>query len=147
MSTEANKAILVQLYDEVFNKGNLQLADQLIADDAIEHDPNGQPAPPGPAGLKAVVTMLRAAFPDCHQTIEDLVAEGDRASARLTFQGTHQGTFMGVAPTGKRISITEMIFYRFAGGKVAEVWASRDDLGAMRQLGLLPDAAPAHSTS
>ena len=145
MSTEANKAIVVQLYDEVFNKGNLQLADQLVADDAVEHDPNGLPAPTGPSGLKAVVTMLRAGFPDCRQTIEDLVAEGDRVAARLTFHGTHQGPFLGVAPTGKRISITEMIFYRFAHGKVAEVWTSRDDVGAMRQLGLLPEASPAHS--
>jgi len=145
MSTEANKAIVVQLYEEVFNKGNLQLADRLIADDAVEHDPNGLPTPAGPAGLKAVVTMLRAAFPDCQQIIEDLVAEGDKAAARLTFRGTHEGPFLGVAPTGKHMSITEMIFYRFADGKVAEVWTSRDDLGAMRQLGLLAEASPAHS--
>src|SRR5215831_8609505 len=132
MSTEANKAIVVQLYDEVFNKGNLELADALVAADAIEHDQNGMPVPPGPEGLRAVVTMLRAAFPDCHQTIEDLVAEGDRASARLTFEGTHQGPFLGIAPSGKRLTIRQMHFYRFANGKVAEVWASRDDLGVMR---------------
>jgi steroid delta-isomerase-like uncharacterized protein len=147
MSTDANKAIVVQLYDEVFNKGNLELAEKLVAEGAIEHDPNGLPVPSGPAGVTTVVTMLRTAFPDCHQTIEDLVAEGDRVAARLSFQGTHQGTFLGAAPTGKRISITMMHLYRFAGGKVAEVWANRDDVGVMRQLGLLPAPSPAASHS
>ena len=94
MSTEANKAIVVQLYEEIFNKGNLDLADKLIAPNAINHDPQLPPSVPGgPQGLKAAVTMLRNAFPDDHHTIEDLVAEGDRVVVRLTHSGTHQGPF------------------------------------------------------
>ncbi len=145
MSTEANKAIVVHLYQEVFNRGNLQLAEKLVSDEAVEHDPNGLPVPPGWRGLQAVATMLRAAFPDGHQTIEDLVAEGDKVVARLTFQGTHRGTFLGSAATGKRITVTMMHVYRFADGKVAEAWANRDDLGVMRQLGLLPEPARAEA--
>jgi len=80
MSTEANKTIVMQLYEEVFNKGDLELADKLIAPNAINHDPQLPPGvPSGPQGLKAAVTMLRSAFPDDHHTIEDLVAEGERS--------------------------------------------------------------------
>jgi steroid delta-isomerase-like uncharacterized protein len=143
MSLEANKAIVMQLYEEVFNKGDLDLADKLIAPNAINHDPQLPPSVPiGPQGLKAVVTMLRSAFPDDHHTIEHLVAEGDKVVVRLTHSGTHQGTFLGLPPTGKHITNTSIHIFRFADGKLVEAWANRDDLGLMQQLGAIP--APAH---
>jgi len=143
MSLEANKAIVIQLYEEVFNKGDLELADKLIAPNAINHDPQLPPGvPSGPQGLKAAVTMLRSAFPDDHHTIEDLVAEGDKVVVRTTHSGTHQGSFLGLAPTGKHITNTSIHIFRIASGKIVEVWATRDDLGLMQQLGAIP--APAH---
>jgi steroid delta-isomerase-like uncharacterized protein len=143
MSLEANKAIVMQLYEEVFNKGNLDLADKLIAPDAVNHDPAAPSDIPGGApGVKAVVTMLRSAFPDDHHTIEDLVAEEDKVVVRLTHSGTHQGTFLGLPPTGKHITNTSIHIFRFADGKLVEAWANRDDLGLMQQLGVIP--APAH---
>src|SRR5690348_8086479 len=109
MSLEANKAIVMQLYEEIFNKGDLDLANKLIAPNAINHDPQLPPGVPiGPQGLKAAVTMLRSAFPDDHHTIEDLVAEGDKVVVRLTHNGTHQGTFLGLPPTGKHITNTSI---------------------------------------
>ncbi len=143
MSLEANKAIVIQLYEEVFNKGDLELADKLIAPNALNHDPQLPPGvPSGPQGLKAAVTMLRSAFPDDHHTIEDLVAEGDKVVVRTTHSGTHQGSFLGLAPTGKHITNTSIHIFRIASGKIVEVWATRDDLGLMQQLGAIP--APAH---
>ena len=139
MSTEENKAIVVQLYEEIFNKGDLDLADKLVAPNAVNHDPQMPPgAPGGPQGLKFVVTMLRSAFPDDHHTIEDLVAEGDKVVVRLTHSGTHQGTFLGLPPTGKHVSNTSIHIFRFADGQLVEHWANRDDLGLMQQLGVIP---------
>ena len=142
MSTEVNKAIVMQLYEEIFNKGNLDLADKLIVPNAVNHDPAVPPGMPGgAAGLKAAVTMLRSAFPDDHHTIEDLIAEGDKVVVRLTHSGTHQGSFFGLAPTGKHISQTSIHIFRFANGKLVEAWANRDDLGLMQQLGAIPASA------
>jgi steroid delta-isomerase-like uncharacterized protein len=142
MSTEANKAIVMQLYEEVFNKGDLDLADKLIAPNAITHDPQLPPGvPSGAPGLKAAVTMLRSAFPDDHHTIEDLVAEGDKVVVRLAHTGTHQGSFLGLPPTGKHISQTSIHIFRFVDGQLVEAWANRDDLGLLQQLGAIPASA------
>ena len=142
MSLEVNKAIVIQLYEEVFNKGDLDLADKLVAPNAVNHDPAAPPnIPSGALGVKAVVTMLRSAFPDDHHTIEDLVAEGDKVVVRLTHSGTHQGSLLDLAPTGKQINNTSIHIFRIASGKIVEVWANRDDLGVLQQLGAIP--APA----
>jgi steroid delta-isomerase-like uncharacterized protein len=144
MSTEANKALVVQLYEEIFNHGNLDLADTLVAPEAVVHDPQVPPgAPSGPAGLRFVVTLLHTAFPDDQHLIEDLIAEGDKVVVRLTHQGTHQGPLFGLPPTGKRVSQTSIHIFRFADGKLVEGWANRDDLGLLQQLGALPPAGQA----
>jgi len=94
MSTEANKAIVVQLYEEVFNKGDLDLADKLVAPNAVNHDPAApQDIPSGALGVKAVVTMLRSAFPDDHHTIEDLVAEETRSWSGSSIVAPTRGAF------------------------------------------------------
>jgi steroid delta-isomerase-like uncharacterized protein len=142
MSTEENKAIVVQLYEEIFNNGNVELADKLVGANAVNHDPAAPPSTTsGALGVKAVVTMLRGAFPDDHHTIEDLIAEGDKVVVRLTHCGTHQGTFLGLPPTGKQITNTSIHIFRFADGKIVEAWANRDDLGLMQQLGAIPALA------
>jgi len=138
ISTEANKAIIVQLYEEVWNQGDLDLVDKLVAPNAVDHDPQIPPgAPGGPQGLKAVVTMRRRAFPDDHHTIEDLIAEGDKVVARLTHSGTHLGAFLDLPPTGKHISTTSIHIFRFSDGQLVEHWASRDDLSLLQQLGAI----------
>jgi steroid delta-isomerase-like uncharacterized protein len=139
MSTEANIARVIQLYQEVFNTGDLDLADRLVAPTAVYHDPALPPNLPGGAqGVHALVLALRRAFPDAHATIEDLIAEGDTVVARLTQTGTHQGALFGLAPTGTSVTTTAMQFFRFANGQLVEAWANRDDLGVLQQLGAIP---------
>ena len=96
------------------------------------------PDSPGPEGFKASARWLRSAFPDYHAELHELVVEGNLVAARLVVSGTHQGEFMGMAPTGRSFSVQHMHMYRIQDGKVAEHWACRDDLGQLAQLGLLP---------
>src|SRR5690242_4827157 len=99
-STEANKASVRRFYDEVFNKKNRAAIGEFIAPNGVDHAlPPGLPA--GIEGSKQFITMFLTAFPDLHFTVEDLIAEEDKVVARLTTRGTQQGTFMGIAPTGK----------------------------------------------
>jgi steroid delta-isomerase-like uncharacterized protein len=141
MSVEINKAIVRRMYEEVFNRRNLALADELAAPESITHE-----APPsGPEALRRVVQLLTAAFPDHHTTIEDLIAEGDKVVVRTTFSGTHQGMFLGIPPTGKPFSQRQIHVVRITDGKVTEHWAVHDDLGMMRQLGVIP--GPGHERS
>jgi len=140
ISEEANKTQYRRTFEEVFNQGNLAIVDDLVAPDFLNHE-----VPPGmnnrgPDSTRQVVTMLRTAFPDLHFTIEDLVAEGDTVAGRVTMSGTHLGPFQGIAPTGRSFQQEHMHFVRFRDGKAIEHRAVRDDLGMMRQLGLM--AAP-----
>jgi steroid delta-isomerase-like uncharacterized protein len=140
---EKNKAQYRRTFEEVFNQGNLALVDELVAPDFLNHE-----VPPGmnnrgPESTRQVVTMLLTAFPDLHFTIEDLVAEGDTVAGRATMSGTHLGPFQGIAPTGRSFQQAHMHFVRFRDGKAIEHRAVRDDLGMMRQLGVIP--APANA--
>ena len=135
-SIEENKAMTRRIF-EVFNTGNLALADELIATNVVDHQaPPG--IEPGLAGFKQIVTMFRTAFPDIQMTIEDIIAEGDKVVTRSTMRGTHQGEFMGIPPTGKQFTATAIDIVRFAGGKGVEHWGNSDDLGMLQQLGVIP---------
>jgi predicted ester cyclase len=138
MSTEQNKINFRRIPEEIFNKGNLALADELFAANYTEHVPLAPGWPPGLAGFKQFVTVLRAAFPDFHLTVEDMIAEGDRVVGRVTARGTHRGEFMGIPATGKQATWTEIHIGRFAGGKLIEHWANLDQLGMLQQLGVIP---------
>jgi steroid delta-isomerase-like uncharacterized protein len=89
-------------------------------------------------GVKQVIAAYRAAFPDVHITIEDLVSEGDKVAERWTMRGTHKGEFAGIPATGKQVTSTGLVIVRIADGKVAEIWGASDQLGLMRQLGAIP---------
>jgi len=137
MSAEKNKAIMRRIVEEAFNKGNLAVVDECTAADYVLHT---TPETKGPEGVKQFVTMIRKAFPDTHQTIEDMVAEGDMVAHRYTWTGTFKGEMMGIAPTGKKLTITMAGFTRFAGGKQVEGWAYGDMLAFYQQLGIKPPA-------
>ena len=141
MSSEENKTQYRRTFEEVFNKGDLAIVDDLVAPDFVNHE-----VPPGmnnrgPKATRQVVRMLRTAFPDLHFTIEDLVAEGDTVAGRVTMSGTHLGPFQGIPPTGRSFQQAHMHFVRFRDGKAIEHRAVRDDLGMMRQFGLIPTPA------
>ena len=136
MSTEENKAVL-RRNEEVFNKGDLAVADETIAPNYVYHGSVGQEVK-GLEGFKQYVTTLITAFPDLRLTIDDMVAEGDKVAMRLTARGTHKGDFMGIAPTGKHVTITGIVIQRIVGNKVVEGWLVNDQLGMLQQMGVVP---------
>ena len=134
MSAEQVKAIKRQEYEAV-NQKNLDALEEVVASDVISH-----PARPGQApgleGVKQMFSTLYAAFPDFHIDVEDMIAEGDRIVARVTGSGTHQGEFMGIAPTGNRVEFSAIDIARIVEGKIVEHWSNSDQLGLIRQLGV-----------
>ena len=136
MSTEQNKTIVRRIFDEIVNKGNLGVADELLAADYVNHD---FPAPaPGAEGFKLVTTMFRSAFPDIVVTLEDEFAEGDKVVTRGVFAGTHTGEFMGIPATRRKVTIKYLDIWRLENGKAKENWVQMDLLGLMQQLGVIP---------
>jgi steroid delta-isomerase-like uncharacterized protein len=137
MSTEENKAIFRRYVEEVGNKGNLELAEEIF-DSYLAHQPDGSVLERGPEDVKRFMGEFRSAFPDFHTAIEDQIAEGDKVVTRWRMHGTHRGEFRGIAPTGKELEITGIGIFRFSEGKVVESWDNFDQLGMMRQLGAIP---------
>jgi steroid delta-isomerase-like uncharacterized protein len=135
MTTEANKATARRFIDEVVNRGNVAVIDELAGPNYVDH--TAAPGmPPTAEGQKAFITMFRAAFPDLHYTIEDTVAEGDRLVQRNTAHGTMKGDFMGMPASGKEATWSEIHIVRFdADGKAVEHWGVVDQLGMLAQLG------------
>jgi steroid delta-isomerase-like uncharacterized protein len=136
--SEENKAIVRQQEEELFTQGNLDAADEVYAPDYVGHDPSNSEEVRGLEAAKRAASDYRQAFPDLRVTVEDLIAEGDRVAARLRFRGTHLGELDGIAPTGRRVDCTGIVISRIEEGKIAKDWANFDDLGMMRQLGLIP---------
>lgn len=135
MSSKENEALARRIADELFRRGDLAVADELVAPNYVEHVPLPPGWPPELAGLKQYVAMLRRAFPDVRYTVEDLVAEEDKVALHLTARGTHQAEFMGIPPSGRQATWTEVHVARIAGGKLVEHWALLDQFGLLRQLG------------
>jgi steroid delta-isomerase-like uncharacterized protein len=138
VSTEENKAISRRADEELFDRGNLDVADELFASDFVYHDPASGEDWHGPESVKQYATMMRAAFPDLHYIVEDQIAEGDKVVTRYTASGTHQGELMGIASTGNRVEITGISITRIEDGKIEEIWENYDTLGMMQQLGVIP---------
>jgi predicted ester cyclase len=133
----ANKALVRRFMEEVFNRGNLAVVDELWKPDRIE-------------GGRRATEHLRTAFPDYHRTIEAQVAEGDLVVTRWTMRGTHRGPYRSgalgrtLAPTGRRVEVPGISIHRLAGGRIVESWVlGNDSLPLLQQLGALPEAEPA----
>lgn len=122
MSTEENKAIVRRWSEELFNQGHLEVADEIVAPTYRRHDPGDPFVVEGPENLKRLVNMLRAHVPDLHISVEDVIAEGDKVVTRYT--GAN-GTLSGIQ------------IFRLVDGKIVESWANRDDLGILRQRGVI----------
>ncbi len=138
MSAEQNELVARRIGEELFNQGDLSVADELIALNAVDHN-----EPPGTdcrEHFKRVATLLRSAFPDLHMHVEDVIAEGEKIALRITVSGTHTGpgAFAGLPPSGKRFQIQQMRFARFANGQMTESWAVIDMFAWMQQLGAIP---------
>ncbi len=137
MSTTENKAIVRRVTEEVWNKHNPGAIDEYYAADYATDNPWQRET----AGLEAVkqrAAYAFTAFPDVNFAIEDLIAEGDKVVSRWKLQGTHQGDWMGVPPTGKQVTSTGITIYRFAGGKIQGDWQEWDGQTILEQLGVAP---------
>lgn len=143
MSTAENETLVRRMFAEGVNQKNLAVFDQVLAPNYVNYT---FPAPaPGPEGFKQVMGMFFQAFPDIHETTEEVIAEGHKVAARGFFTGTHNGEFMSVPATGKQIRVSYIAIYRVEDGRVVENWVQMDLLGLLQQLGAIP--APAQTTA
>lgn len=133
MSAEENKAIIRRYYDELWNRWNLDVVDEIISVEVAFRGSLGSTVK-GRHDFKQYVNMVRAAFPDFHNTIDDLIAEGDKVVARLTYRGTHKGELFGIAPTGRQVTYSGIAIFQIADSQIVDGWVIGDTLGLMRQI-------------
>jgi len=132
-SNEANKALVRRYYHEMWNQWDFVLVDELIVERITFRGSLGMNVC-GRAGFKGYMQTVQRAFPDFHNRIEELIAEGDRVVARLTYTGTHHGELFGIEPTGRRVTYAGVAIFRISDGAVVEGWVLGDTGGLMRQL-------------
>ena len=139
-----NKAIVQRFYEEVWNRGNTDVAVEIFSDDYVRHDLRPTQALPGGAGQAKVAADFRAAFPDLSFQVDLILAEGDLVAARWTASGTHSGHWGGAVASGNKVTFSGVNFFRLRDGRVVEIWNHRDDLGLMQQTGapIYAGAAP-----
>ncbi len=130
---EDHKTMLRRFYEEI-SAGNLAVIDELVADDVVEHEefPGLQP---NKEGVRQYFTLLRRAFPDLRMEPHEMIAEDDLVCARVTITGTHEGDFLGMAPTGKPIEVETIDMLRIRDGQGIEHWGVTDAMTMMHQLG------------
>jgi steroid delta-isomerase-like uncharacterized protein len=145
--SEGNKNIVRRLFEEVWNKGNLQVTDDLLTPNYAHHDSSTPDLGRGPEGEKKRATLYHTAFADLRLTVEDIIAEGETVVARWSCRGTHKGDLNGIAPTGKRVNITGISIARFTNGKMSEGFVHWDALSLMQQLGVVPELAKTMATA
>src|SRR5919202_435092 len=134
-SAEENKALVRREQQELWNHtGNLDAAAELFAAEQAE-------------AARQEAADYRRGFPDVANTIEDLIAEGDKVVARWRSRATHKGEYMGILPTGKEVEVTGTTLYRIEGGKIAEVWNVEDKLGLLRQIGAFAEPEQSEEAS
>jgi len=132
-----NQKIIESYFKEVWNKGKLDLLDNLITADYINHSPSTPNPPPGPEGLKPIIAEMRRGIPDLNYEIKDLVVTREKAVARVLMTGTHTGELWGIKPTGKKIHVNQINIEHFRNGRIAEHWRVTEELNLMKQLGVV----------
>ena len=123
---------------EIYEKGDLALANELVHPDFVDHEPAHLEQPAGPESVKQTVRRLHAAFGDLRFSVEDEIAEGDKVVQLATMSGRHSGPIAGREPTGREFAVRHIYIWRIAGDRIVEHWGSRDDIGLLGQLGLMP---------
>lgn len=132
-AADRNIEVVTLQHSEVWSKGDLSLIPGLYSEDFVAHAPGGRVIH-GRDGIRSTVEKHRIAFPDWKEKIEQIVADGDFVTTRFRSTGTHRGTFLGHAPTGNKIEITELCMYRMEDGKIAEQWIHPDIASLLRQI-------------
>ena len=130
------KAVMRRIYGEVFTEGNVDLIDELMHEDVVEHEEVPPGIPPGRETPRAMTLMMRSAFPDFRADVEEMLQDGNKVIARARFSGTHQGEFMGIPATGNAFDINVIDIIEFEGEKAIAHWGLMDNTKMMEQLGV-----------
>ena len=138
MSPDEMKSLIMLFFEEVWNRGNLKALEVFLEPDFVYHNPSFPNRCNGIRGYRQIVTTLRQAFPDQKWKLEDVLADGDKVVTRWTMQGTHCHFYLGIPPTGKRVTFSGISINRFVGGQIAEQWVYSDALGFLLQEGYVP---------
>ena len=133
-----NEQIVRRVFKDLFNKGNLAVADEIIAANHVNHDPATPDFGKGPDGEKQIVTLYRGAFPDLQFKIVQMIEGEEYVTTRYTATGTHKGVLRGIAPTSKTVTVEGIVINRISRGKIVDSWVIWDALGMMQQLGAVP---------
>jgi predicted ester cyclase len=136
--TQTAETLARRYFNEVWNEGKVDVLDELLSPDYINHTPSAGSPPPGPNGLKPIVLAIRRAFPDLHFDIEDVVVGPDEMAIRTTMTETHEGDLFGIAPTHRRVTVMQIQIERVENGRIVEHCRVTDELTLMRQLGVIP---------
>jgi steroid delta-isomerase-like uncharacterized protein len=131
------KALAQRWFTEVMNEGKEEVIDELCAENFVDHDPLPGTSPDR-QGIHDFVKQVRAAFPDIEMTADDILVEGDRLAVRSTVRGTHQGEFMGIPASSKKVEVSNYDFVRFENDQVVEHWGTIDSAALMEQIGAVP---------
>jgi steroid delta-isomerase-like uncharacterized protein len=131
------RTVIRRYFEEVWNAGELDVLDALIAPDYVNHSPGLPDMPSGPAGLKPIARAMREAFPDLHYEIEDIIVDGDRVCVRTTLTGTHRGDFFGIPASGRSVRVSQIQIERIVDGRIVEHWRTTEDARLLRQIGVL----------
>jgi steroid delta-isomerase-like uncharacterized protein len=137
---QENSILIRRWFEEVWNNGRMEAIDEMASPDVIGHGQAQHATDIGLREFKPFVQALRSAFPDMKVTIDYVIEQGDKVVARWTSTMTHRGEFLGIAPTGKKATITGTTTQRISGGKIVEVWDNWDQVGLLVQIGAVPAA-------
>jgi predicted ester cyclase len=137
MNVDLNKTLVARIADDIWNRGDLEVADQVMAPNAKYHGPHMPNGLGSREDWKQAIAMYRVGFPDCHVTFEDLIPSDDFIVGRWSATGTHTGPLPSLPPTGRRIAISGITIYRIAESKIVESWEQLDLLGMWQQLGII----------
>jgi predicted ester cyclase len=146
MSAKENKALVRRYVEEFVDRGNFDLQDEIFAPNFVRYEASSEQVT-SVEDLKHFFGVLHSGFPGFQSTIEDLLCEGDKVVLGFTFRGTHQAEFMGIAPTGKQVTMSGIDILRIANGKIVEMWNQEDVLGMMRQIGAIPEPGQSEEAS
>lgn len=142
MSSQENKEVATRYYEQVYNRGNLDVACEVLHPEYVQRSLHYSLTSPdmlqGPQAIKRQAAAMRAAYPDFHYSIKSMIAEGEIVMVCGTVSGTHSGETRGVTPTGKRITFTSIHILRFEQGQIVEDWNLWDALGWWQQMGVVP---------
>lgn len=141
MSAEQSKSIVSKFYNELWNERNLNIADEIFADNCVTHQlhsgDESAALTRNPEAVKHHVKEWLVGFPDLRFTVEQMLVENERVMTQSIMRGTHKGFWFGIAPTNKKVSVRLSVIHRISNGKIVEDWVLVEALGFFQQLGLI----------